>query len=224
MTRAWNRNTRSSTTNLTASFWVPAASFAVFARILLQSPEAFPVFFSRAAAVPGMPAVAGGAAEPGQQLVLSFLDLWLDKFDSIAASHHRKLASLALCVLLTLPLPEILQRFGLIAAHITSVWFEVRSALDFSRRHIVQFWISFQTVVLILFFKSGYDMCVPLVQRVCVIFLYILGHVPRCVCVSLHLGCFLVQTRRMSLFLKETSVAEWSWFCCDGSLGLLSVV
>ena len=48
------------------------------------------------------------------------------RFDSIGAPHARKLSGLALCQLLTLPLPAILERLELIAACLTSVWFEVR--------------------------------------------------------------------------------------------------
>lgn len=39
----------------------------------------------------------------------------------------RKLSALALCVLLTAPLPALLERVELIVTHLTSVWFEVRN-------------------------------------------------------------------------------------------------
>lgn len=59
--------------------------------------------------------------------MLAFLDRWLDKFDSIGTPAARKLSALALCNVLTLPLPSVLERLDPIAAHLTAVWFEVRS-------------------------------------------------------------------------------------------------
>ena len=47
------------------------------------------------------------------------------RFDSIATPHARKLSGLALCQLLTVPLPALLDRLELIAACVTSVWYEV---------------------------------------------------------------------------------------------------
>ena len=47
------------------------------------------------------------------------------RFDSIATPHARKLSGLALCQLLTVPLPGLLDRLELIAACVTSVWYEV---------------------------------------------------------------------------------------------------
>lgn len=48
------------------------------------------------------------------------------RFDCIATPHARKLSGLALCQLLTLPLPVLLDRLELIAACVTSVWYEVQ--------------------------------------------------------------------------------------------------
>ena len=61
----------------------------------------------------------------GEAVLLALVDLWLDKFDSIASPHARKLSALALCELLTVPLPQLLQRFDSIVGCLTSVWFEV---------------------------------------------------------------------------------------------------
>lgn len=47
------------------------------------------------------------------------------RFDSIGTLPERKLAALALAQALTLPLPALLDRLELIAACLTSVWFEV---------------------------------------------------------------------------------------------------
>ena len=67
----------------------------------------------------------GLASTTGEQLLLGFLDRWLDKFDAIGTPAARKLSALALCNLLTLPVPSVLQRLDSIAAHLTAVWFEV---------------------------------------------------------------------------------------------------
>ncbi|KAK9830439.1 hypothetical protein WJX72_011753 [[Myrmecia] bisecta] len=120
---------------------VVASSMSVFARVLLQSPPFFPQFFARAAPHISLPqaqaqAAAGSQpADPGQRLLLAFVDLWLDRFDAIGAPAGRKLCALALCVLLTLPLPPILERLELIVAHITSVWFEVEGSDSGERVH-----------------------------------------------------------------------------------------
>lgn len=74
------------------------------------------------------PADAPPAADPASRLLLSLVDLWLDKFDSIGQPAARKLSALALCVLLTAPLPALLERLELLVTHITSVWFEVGPA------------------------------------------------------------------------------------------------
>ena len=66
------------------------------------------------------------------RLLLALVDLWLDKFDSIGHPGARKLSALALCVLLTAPLPALLERLELIVTHITSVWFEVHSLANSS--------------------------------------------------------------------------------------------
>ena len=50
----------------------------------------------------------------------------LDRYDTIGAPSARKLSALALCVLLTLPLPALLERLDVILPHITGTWLEVR--------------------------------------------------------------------------------------------------
>lgn len=59
------------------------------------------------------------------QVLLAFLDRWLDKFDSIGTPAARKLSALALCNILALPVPSVLDRLDGIAAHLTAVYFEV---------------------------------------------------------------------------------------------------
>ena len=51
----------------------------------------------------------------------------LDRYDTIGAPSARKLSALALCVLLTLPLPALLERLDVIMPHITGTWLEVRT-------------------------------------------------------------------------------------------------
>ena len=104
-----------------------AAALRVYARLLLQNGAAFLQLFQQAAPHVAAPADAPPAADPAARLLLALVDLWLDKFDSIGQPGARKLSALALCVLLTAPLPALLERLELIVTHITSVWFEVRS-------------------------------------------------------------------------------------------------
>lgn len=110
---------------------VVAASLGVFARVLLHNPAAFLSLFQAAVAAgvaPPADAAAPPGADPPARLLLALVDLWLDKFDSIGQPAARKLSALALAVLLTAPLPPLLERLELVVTHITSVWFEVGAA------------------------------------------------------------------------------------------------
>jgi hypothetical protein len=106
---------------------VVAAALRVFARLLLHNPPAFLQLFADATPHVAPPAAAAAAdgADPAQRLLLSFLDLWLDRVDAIGQAAARKLSALALCALLPAPLPPLLARLDLIAAHVTAVWFEM---------------------------------------------------------------------------------------------------
>ncbi|KAL3150483.1 hypothetical protein ABBQ32_000305 [Trebouxia sp. C0010 RCD-2024] len=102
-------------------------AMTVYARALLQTPHWFLQFCE--ATGPQLPRLRPGlSSTTGEQLLLGFLDRWLDKFDAIGTPAARKLSALALCNLLTLPLPSILQRLDPIAAHLTAVWFEIEGA------------------------------------------------------------------------------------------------
>ncbi len=96
----------------------------VFARLLLQSLPAFLQLLARAE--PGLAQLSAPArGQPGERALLALVDVWLDKFDNIGVPHARKLSALAMCVLLTVPVPALLDRLEPIAGCITSVWFEV---------------------------------------------------------------------------------------------------
>lgn len=112
---------------------VVAASLGVFARVLLHNPSAFLSLFQAAAAAgvaPPADAAAPAGADPPARLLLALVDLWLDKFDCIGQPAARKLSALALAVLLTAPLPPLLERLELVVTHITSVWFEVGGRVE----------------------------------------------------------------------------------------------
>ncbi|DBA79077.1 hypothetical protein WJX77_002150 [Trebouxia sp. C0004] len=96
----------------------------VYARTLLQMPQWFLQFCD--ATGPQLAHLGTGlSSATGEQLLLAFLDRWLDKLDSIGTPAARKLSALALCNVLTLPVTPILDRLDPIAAHLTSVWFEI---------------------------------------------------------------------------------------------------
>ena len=97
----------------------------VYARTLLQTPDWFLQFCK--ATGPQLAHLGSGLSSiSGEQLLMAFLDRWLDKFDSIGTPAARKLSALALCNVLTLPVSAIMERLDPIAAHLTAVWFEVR--------------------------------------------------------------------------------------------------
>ncbi len=109
-----------------------ADAVTVHARTLLQMPQWFLQFCE--ATGPQLAHLGTGmSSATGEQLLLAFLDRWLDKFDSIGTPAARKLSALALCNVLTLPVTPILDRLDPIAAHLTSVWFEVRPLTHRSR-------------------------------------------------------------------------------------------
>ena len=68
---------------------VVAASFGVFARLLVHNGPAFVHLFQRAAAVMPAPAMqsAAPAADPSQALLLAYLDLWCASTVTPCAEH-----------------------------------------------------------------------------------------------------------------------------------------
>lgn len=108
---------------------VAATALGVYARVLLHNAPAFLHLFQHAAQQHmAPPADAPPAGDPATRLLLALVDLWLDKFDSVGQPGARKLSALALCVLLTAPVPALLERVELAVTHITSVWFEVEGS------------------------------------------------------------------------------------------------
>lgn len=101
-----------------------ADAITVFARALLQTPDWFLEFCQTCG---GQLAQAEAVQAAGGRVLLAFLDKWLDRFDSIGTPAARKLSALALCNVLTLPVPAVLERLDGIAAHLTAVYFEVRA-------------------------------------------------------------------------------------------------
>ena len=63
----------------------------------------------------------------GKPPLISFVELWLERFDSIPALAARKLSALALCQLLAAPDRWVLSQLTDIVTNVTSVWFEVRA-------------------------------------------------------------------------------------------------
>ena len=103
---------------------VVAASFDVFARIVLQGPHAADAFFAQAAdrlrADLGGD-LAGQAGPSGREVMDAFLEQWLESFDAISRKRSRKLAALALATLCGNPGPEVLRRLDVLVAHVTGV-------------------------------------------------------------------------------------------------------
>lgn len=63
---------------------------------------------------------------PGHALLLTYVDFWMDKFDSIGSAHARKLAALAACQLLTLPIQGLPSKADVLLPAISEVILEVR--------------------------------------------------------------------------------------------------
>ncbi|CAI5943992.1 unnamed protein product [Closterium sp. NIES-64] len=84
----------------------------VLARVVLQNSSYFAQFISADSTrhLLQQQSAAKGNAPP----LALFLDAWLDKVDSVSVPAKRKLSTLALAVLLTMPEPQILERLDLI--------------------------------------------------------------------------------------------------------------
>ena len=104
-----------------------AGGLGIFARLLLQNSTAYLNIMSQAqhTLAGQLPNAGQPTAQPGEQLLLALVDLWLDKFDCVASPYSRKLHALAMCLVLTMPSAGILYRLEPIVGHISSVWYEV---------------------------------------------------------------------------------------------------
>lgn len=90
-------------------------ALSIFARVVLSNASVFLQLFQLPSSESGTPT----------DLFLGLLDVWIDRFDSISSPPSRKISALALCALLTAPVPGVLSRVGGIAACVTAVWFEL---------------------------------------------------------------------------------------------------
>ncbi|KAK3271881.1 hypothetical protein CYMTET_19794 [Cymbomonas tetramitiformis] len=110
---------------------VVASCTGVFARVLLHCGA--PVLMQLAAASMADPAAmavfpAECRADPsGLALLMCYLDVWLDKADSLCTTEARKLAALALCKLLATGAPQVLDRLLPILSMCVSVIFETET-------------------------------------------------------------------------------------------------
>jgi hypothetical protein len=114
---------------------VVAPFLVLMSRISLRSLEQFSLLFDFACqqfssdTVAMMERSTSNACNEGfappQKLFLSFLDLWLDKFDGIGQAGMRKIAALGLCSAIRLNNMGVMNRFADILSHITGVWLEL---------------------------------------------------------------------------------------------------
>jgi len=102
---------------------VCAGVAALFARIIVQNAGYFEQFISAA------PVREQSDGSPEGPLYV-FLDVFLDKVDSMGTIPKRKITALALCTLLTVRDPTMLQRLELIVNACTSVLYETEGDQD----------------------------------------------------------------------------------------------
>jgi hypothetical protein len=98
---------------------VKASAGAVLARVFVQNNA----FFASFASQPSLSLALrqSGAAVSEQSALFIFFDAWLDKVDSLTSLCKRKLCALALCILLTVGQPQVLDRLVQILSVCTSV-------------------------------------------------------------------------------------------------------
>jgi hypothetical protein len=101
---------------------VRASAGAVLARVFVQNSA----FFAQLTSQPSLSLALqqSGVAVPDQSALFLFFDAWLDKVDSLTTLLKRKLCALALCILLALREPQILDRLEQIISICTSVLHE----------------------------------------------------------------------------------------------------
>ncbi|KAL2621919.1 hypothetical protein R1flu_002124 [Riccia fluitans] len=101
---------------------VKASCGAILARVLVQNSTFFAQFTSQQSLA--IVLQQSGVTLTDQSALFLFFDAWLDKVDSLTTLGKRKVCALALCVLLTLREPQVLDRLEQILSVCTSVLHE----------------------------------------------------------------------------------------------------
>jgi len=101
---------------------VKASAGAVLARVFVQNSAFFAQFTSQPSL--SLALQQSGVAVSDQSALFLFFDAWLDKVDSLTSMLKRKLCALALCILLTVSQPQVLDRLVQILSVCTSVLHE----------------------------------------------------------------------------------------------------
>ncbi|GAX73146.1 hypothetical protein CEUSTIGMA_g599.t1 [Chlamydomonas eustigma] len=105
-------------------------AMVVFARLMLISTPAFTTLFSDAVANNLLQQGGTHFTDPAHHLLSRFICVWVGGFDSLASTSGRKLCCLALCSLLSIPSPAVLQSLAEIVVCITGVWSETEGGAD----------------------------------------------------------------------------------------------
>ncbi|CAI0413047.1 unnamed protein product [Linum tenue] len=96
---------------------VKASSSAILARILVMNTN----YLAQLTAEPSLTSLLQQAGIPVEDnILLSLVDIWLDKVDN-TSSNQRKTLGLALSIILTLRLPQVLDKLDLILSVCTSI-------------------------------------------------------------------------------------------------------
>ncbi|CAN1333747.1 Ipo11 [Linum perenne] len=96
---------------------VKASSSAILARILVMNTN----YLAQLTAEPSLPLLLQQAGIPvPENILLSLVDIWLDKVDNVSF-NQRKAFGLALSIILTLRLPQVLDKLDLILSVCTSI-------------------------------------------------------------------------------------------------------
>lgn len=101
---------------------VKASAGAVLARVFVQNNAFFAQFTSQPSLFLALQ--QSGMVVSDQIPLFLFFDAWLDKVDSLTSMLKRKLCALALCILLTVSQPQVLDRLEQILSVCTSVLHE----------------------------------------------------------------------------------------------------
>lgn len=97
---------------------VRASAGAVLARVLVQNSSFFAHWTSQPSLLIGLGNKNTGT---GQSVLFMFFDAWLDKVDSLTTFSKKKICALALCILLTLREPQVLDRLEPVLSVCTSM-------------------------------------------------------------------------------------------------------
>lgn len=106
---------------------VRASAGAILARVLVQNTSFFAQWISQPSLLPSL---GQSSAISSQSLLFTYFDAWLEKVDFLTTFPRKKICALALCVLLTIKEPQVLERLEQILSVCTTMVHQTDETAD----------------------------------------------------------------------------------------------